>query len=150
MFLLEVSLYGLNVFFISIWVHVRLVSQLVILSQTHIFAAVKAYSFDVGESSSESDIGGSKLMRQLPIPSPATTGPYFPPRPVHDLISLVEKGKVGISSNSSCCSSTTSSVGDRHGIPATKIVSQGNDSIPQQRYNRLGQFSFRFKTVELF
>lgn len=89
----------------------------------------------MGESSSESEIGGSKMMRQLQmIPSPATTGPYFPPRPVHDLISLVEKGKVGISSNSSCCSSTTSSIGDRHGIPATKIVSQGNDCINQQRY----------------
>lgn len=96
--------------------------------------AVKAYSFEVGESSSESEGGGMKTMRQAPIPSPATTGPYYPPRPVHDLISLVEKGKVGISSNSSCCSSTTSSVGDRHGIPAAKIVSQGGSAANQTRY----------------
>lgn len=100
------------------------------------FLTVKAYSFDVGESSSESEIGGSKMMKQITIPSQpsALTGPYYPPRPLHDLISLVEKGKVGLSSNSSCCSSTTSSIGDRHGIPATKIISQGND-IVLQRYD---------------
>lgn len=98
---------------------------------TIVVLIVKAYSFDVGESSSESEIGGSRIMKNI---SQATTGPYYPPRPVHhDLISLVEKGKVGMSSNSSCCSSTTSSIGDRHGIlAATKIVSEQNDTTQQR------------------
>ncbi|KAJ8925251.1 hypothetical protein NQ315_009079 [Exocentrus adspersus] len=56
-------------------------------------------------------------------------GPLYPPRPVHDLISLVEKGRVGVSSNSSCCSSTTSSVGERHGVPAAKVTAQIVDNM---------------------
>ncbi|KAF5293254.1 hypothetical protein FQR65_LT10994 [Abscondita terminalis] len=72
----------------------------------HRHKLVKAYSFDIGgESSSESELGGNKL---LPSTSSAV-GSYFPPRSPPDLISLVEKGRVGLSSNSSCCSSTTSS-----------------------------------------
>ncbi|XP_018579307.1 synaptotagmin-16 isoform X2 [Anoplophora glabripennis] len=84
---------------------------------------VKAYSFDGGESSSESEMGGSRPRQNSGVPL-GTTGPYYPPRPVHDLISLVEKGRVGMSSNSSCCSSTTSSVGEKHGVPATKVTAQ--------------------------
>lgn len=91
---------------------------------------MKAYSFDGGaESSSESEMGSSKIQRSTPLPL-GTVGPYYPPRPGHDLISLVEKGKVGMSSNSSCCSSTTSSVGEKHGVvPATKVIAQINDVI---------------------
>lgn len=59
----------------------------------------------------------------------SSTGPYYPPRPNQDLISLVEKGKVGLSSNSSCCSSTTSSLGEKHLIMATKITEEINDSL---------------------
>lgn len=88
---------------------------------------MKAYSFDGGDSSSESEMGGS-LTQQGPSEPSGTTGPYYPPRPIHDLISLVEKGRVGVSSNSSCCSSTTSSVGERHGVPATKVTAQVNSS----------------------
>uniref|UniRef100_A0A1Y1NFJ7 C2 domain-containing protein n=1 Tax=Photinus pyralis TaxID=7054 RepID=A0A1Y1NFJ7_PHOPY len=87
----------------------------------HKHKLVKAYSFDVGgESSSESEMGG----KTLPGPS-GTVGPYFPPRSPHDLISLVEKGRVGISSNSSC-SSTTSSVGEKHGLSSTKVTAEIN------------------------
>lgn len=88
---------------------------------------MKAYSFDGGDSSSESEMGGS-LTQQGPGEPSGTTGPYYPPRPIHDLISLVEKGRVGVSSNSSCCSSTTSSVGERHGVPATKVTAQVNSN----------------------
>lgn len=71
-------------------------------------------------------MGSSKFRQGSSLPS-GSTGPYFPPRQTHDLISLVEKGKVGVSSNSSCCSSTTSSVGEKHGVPAAKITTQIND-----------------------
>ncbi|KAK5647685.1 hypothetical protein RI129_002577 [Pyrocoelia pectoralis] len=90
----------------------------------HRHKLVKAYSFDVGgESSSESEMGGKTLSG----PS-GTVGPYYPPRSPHDLISLVEKGRVGISSNSSCCSSTTSSVGEKQGLSATKVTAEINNS----------------------
>lgn len=72
----------------------------------------------------------TSLGPQFPQPSLGTTGPYFPPR--HDLISLVEKGRIGMSSNSSCCSSTTSSVGEKHGVlPTTKITNAqiNNESL---------------------
>lgn len=59
----------------------------------------------------------------------STPVPYYPPRLGQDLISLVEKGRVGMSSNSSCCSSTTSSIGDKHGIPATKPSPHLNEAI---------------------
>lgn len=58
-----------------------------------------------------------------------------------DLISLVERGRVGASSNSSCCSSTTSSVGDRteangEGVGSRSkrgsLVGQGGDEQPQR------------------
>lgn len=93
----------------------------------------KSYSFDGGESSSESEMGASKINHtstgatietsQLPA-----SVPFYPPRLGQDLISLVEKGRVGMSSNSSCCSSTTSSIGEKHGVPATKISTQVNES----------------------
>lgn len=89
----------------------------------YLLVAVKAYSFDGGESSSESEMGVSRPRQNSGVPL-GSTGPYYPPRPVHDLISLVEKGRVGMSSNSSCCSSTTSSVGEKHGVPATKVTAQ--------------------------
>ncbi|XP_068895745.1 synaptotagmin-16 isoform X2 [Tenebrio molitor] len=89
---------------------------------------VKTYSFDGGDSSSESEMGGSSKFRQGALPPSGTTGPYYPPRQIHDLISLVEKGRVGVSSNSSCCSSTTSSVGEKHGVPATRVTAQINDN----------------------
>ncbi|KAJ8963779.1 hypothetical protein NQ317_008067 [Molorchus minor] len=89
---------------------------------------LKAYSFDGGESSSESEMGISRT-KQCPTVRLGSSGPYYPPRQVHDLMSLVEKGRVGMSSNSSCCSSTTSSVGDKHGVPATKVTAQVNDSL---------------------
>lgn len=92
---------------------------------SHRHKLVKAYSFDVGgESSSESELGGNKI---LPSTSGAV-GSYFPPRSPPDLISLVEKGKVGLSSNSSCCSSTTSSVGDKQGLSSTKVTAEINNS----------------------
>lgn len=86
---------------------------------------MKAYSFDGGDSSSESEMGATQTQQATAEPSGAI-GPYYPPR--HDLISLVEKGRVGMSSNSSCCSSTTSSVGEKHGVPATKITTQINNN----------------------
>ena len=78
-----------------------------------VFLPVKAFSFDGGDSSSESELGGTKPDANCNAPS-GTTGPHYPPR--HDLMSLAEKGRMGISSNSSCCSSTTSSIGDKHGL----------------------------------
>lgn len=87
---------------------------------------MKAYSFDVGgDSSSESEMGGNKTNSQV---SSGTMGPYYPPRTSHDLISLVEKGRVGISSNSSCCSSTTSSVGEKQGVGSTRVTAEINSS----------------------
>ncbi|KAI4468390.1 synaptotagmin 14 isoform d [Holotrichia oblita] len=80
----------------------------------------KAYSFDGGESSSESEMGCPKEEQNLPT---VATVQYYP-SPKQDLISLVEKGRVGVSSNSSCCSSTTSSVGEKHGVPASKVTPQ--------------------------
>ncbi|XP_065167737.1 synaptotagmin-16-like isoform X2 [Atheta coriaria] len=94
------------------------------------FAPIKEYSFDGGDSSSESEMGGPRGNYQMPS---GATGPYYPPRQVHDLISLVEKGRVGVSSNSSCCSSTTSSVGERHGVPATKVTSAQVNAMQLQR-----------------
>ncbi|XP_017768217.1 PREDICTED: synaptotagmin-16 isoform X1 [Nicrophorus vespilloides] len=95
---------------------------------------VKEYSFDGGDSSSESEMGGpvkGGQQEQLQSQASGATGPYFPPRQMHDLISLVEKGRVGLlSSNSSCCSSTTSSVGERHGVmPTTKVTAQVSMNI---------------------
>ncbi|XP_071053339.1 synaptotagmin-16 isoform X2 [Onthophagus taurus] len=84
----------------------------------------KGYSFDVVDSSSDSELGGTKEEQTCAIPTVAVaTVQYYPPKQ-QDLISLVEKGRVGMSSNSSCCSSTTSSVGEKHGVPATKITNQ--------------------------
>lgn len=93
-----------------------------------------SYSFDAGESSSESEMGASRAHHSavgpnLEITQNSTPIPFYPPRLGQDLISLVEKGRMGMSSNSSCCSSTTSSVGEKHGIPATKITAQVTDSI---------------------
>ncbi|CAH0551818.1 unnamed protein product [Brassicogethes aeneus] len=90
---------------------------------------VKTYSIDGGDSSSESEMGSSRIRQHSTGLSLGTTGPYYPPRPVHDLMSLVEKGRVGMSSNSSCCSSTTSSVGEKHGVPAAKVTAQINDVL---------------------
>ncbi|XP_050296670.1 synaptotagmin-16 [Anthonomus grandis grandis] len=88
---------------------------------------VKTFSFDGGESSSESEMGCSRSRQNSDVPL-ASTSHFFPPR--HDLISLVEKGKVGMSSNSSCCSSTTSSVGEKHGLmPSTKVTAEVNDAL---------------------
>ncbi|XP_019866040.1 synaptotagmin-16 isoform X2 [Aethina tumida] len=79
---------------------------------------VKTYSIEGGggggDSSSESETGGGSRMRHGSL-GHATA----PLRPTHDLMSLVEKGRLGMSSNSSCCSSTTSSVGERHVIDKT-------------------------------
>ncbi|KAF5271754.1 hypothetical protein FQA39_LY08077 [Lamprigera yunnana] len=86
---------------------------------------VKAYSFDIGgESSSESEMGANKALPS----SSGTVGPYFSPLSPPDLISLVEKGRVGLSSNSSCCSSTTSSVGEKQGLSSTKVTAEINNT----------------------
>ncbi|XP_074042275.1 synaptotagmin 14 isoform X2 [Leptinotarsa decemlineata] len=90
---------------------------------------VKAYLFDGAESSSESEMGVSSKLRQNTTMTLETSDSYFPPKPVQDLISLVEKGRVGMSSNSSCCSSTTSSVGEKHGVKASKVTAQVNDQV---------------------
>lgn len=66
----------------------------------------------MANANADPNFGSSKL-RELPLlPSKDTVGPFFTTE--QDLISLVEKGRVGISSNSSCCSSNTSSVGEKH------------------------------------
>ncbi|CAH1121855.1 unnamed protein product [Ceutorhynchus assimilis] len=78
---------------------------------------VKTFSFDGADSSSESEIGSRKNSSDIP--------------PRHDLISLVEKGRMGMSSNSSCCSSTTSSVGagEKHLQPSTKVTAEVNEAL---------------------
>lgn len=96
----------------------------------------KAYSFDGGGSNSEPEMCHSNKIRQGSMAvAMSSTGPYYPPRPNQDLISLVEKGKVGLSSNSSCCSSTTSSLGEKHLIMATKITAEINDSLQKTPTN---------------
>lgn len=89
---------------------------------------VKTFSFDGGESSSESEMGCPRSRQNSEIPSLGPPNHFMPVR--HDLISLVEKGRVGMSSNSSCCSSTTSSVGEKHGVaPATKVTAEVNEQL---------------------
>lgn len=84
----------------------------------------KTYSFDLADSSSESEIGGLRKQTISSVTEPL--GAFFPPSR-HDLMSLVEKGRVGMSSNSSCCSSTTSSVGgEKH--QDQRVVAQINDN----------------------
>ncbi|XP_045461598.1 synaptotagmin-16 isoform X2 [Harmonia axyridis] len=69
-------------------------------------------SFDMVDRRTDSE-NYTNQHRDLPLhPLKETAAPFFPPE--QDLISLVEKGRVGISSNSSCCSSNTSSVGEKH------------------------------------
>ncbi|KAK9880608.1 hypothetical protein WA026_011848 [Henosepilachna vigintioctopunctata] len=93
---------------------------------------VKTYSFDVADSSSESEMGTSRTKRETPAPSGEILTPFFSPK--QDLISLVEKGRVGMSSNSSCCSSTTSSVGEKHAESSTsRIVAHVNDNTIRTR-----------------
>ncbi|GJQ66247.1 putative protein kinase C conserved region 2 [Trypoxylus dichotomus] len=58
----------------------------------------KAYSFDIGESSSESEAGCSKEDQNLPT---VATVQYYP-----------------------SANSTTSSVGEKHGVPASRITPQ--------------------------
>ncbi|KAJ8962797.1 hypothetical protein NQ318_001196 [Aromia moschata] len=108
----------------------------------------KAYSFD-GESSSESEMGTSRTRQgsTTAVPMGAVGPPFYPPRPGHDLISLVEKGRVGMSSNSSCCSSTTSSVGEKHGVAATKVTAQVNEAVQRKVETKLRTGSFP-STVE--
>ncbi|KAL1501992.1 hypothetical protein ABEB36_007207 [Hypothenemus hampei] len=76
-------------------------------------------------------MGGSRSRQNstdIPSIGPPATHQFLPPR--HDLISLVEKGRLGMSSNSSCCSSTTSSVGEKHGLaPSTKITAEINEAL---------------------
>ncbi|XP_044745490.1 synaptotagmin-16 isoform X2 [Coccinella septempunctata] len=69
-------------------------------------------SFDMADTNSDSEMCTSKLKEAPNLQSKESVGPFFSPE--QDLISLVEKGRVGISSNSSCCSSNTSSVGEKH------------------------------------
>ncbi|KAG5879121.1 hypothetical protein JTB14_031668 [Gonioctena quinquepunctata] len=113
---------------------------------------VKAYSIDGGESSSESEMGATNKIRQSTTMPLGTTGPYYPPRPVHDLISLVEKGRVGMSSNSSCCSSTTSSVGEKHGVQATKVTAQMNETVQRSprdlRETKIDNQGIDYRTVD--
>lgn len=76
-------------------------------------------SLDGSDSSSETESLASTAKVNINatqmVPVPSMPGFYVPVQRSHrDLMSLVEKGKVAISSNSSCCSSTTSSIGDRH------------------------------------
>ncbi|XP_066143937.1 synaptotagmin-16 [Euwallacea fornicatus] len=88
---------------------------------------VKTFTFDGGDSSSESEMGCSRSRHNSDVVS---LGPnqFLPPR--QDLISLVEKGRVGLSSNSSCCSSTTSSVGEKHKLPpSTKVTAEINQAL---------------------
>lgn len=80
---------------------------------------------DAGDSSSESEMGNFLTHQALNEP-PAQAVSCYSLRPAHDLMSLVEKGKIGISSNSSCCSSTNSSVGEKHSTTALKSVGQIN------------------------
>ncbi|XP_072390019.1 synaptotagmin-16 isoform X1 [Diabrotica undecimpunctata] len=99
----------------------------------------KAYSFDGGESSSESEMGQANKTQQghspISVPVEPSSLPFYPTKPNHDLISLVEKGRVGVSSNSSCCSSTTSSVGEKHKILSTKVTAEINNSLQKTPIN---------------
>ncbi|CAG9862915.1 unnamed protein product [Phyllotreta striolata] len=93
---------------------------------------VKAYSFDGGESTTETEMYLSNKTRQGSMVVPmGPSGPYCAPRPNQDLISLVEKGRVGLSSNSSCCSSTTSSMGDKQLATASNV----NDALQKTHTN---------------
>ncbi|ERL83956.1 hypothetical protein D910_01251, partial [Dendroctonus ponderosae] len=88
---------------------------------------VKTFSFDGGESSSESEMGCSRSRHNSDVPSLGPPSQFLPQR--HDLISLVEKGRMGMSSNSSCCSSTTSSLGEKHGLAPTKVTAEVNEAL---------------------
>ncbi|CAH1163862.1 unnamed protein product [Phaedon cochleariae] len=91
----------------------------------------KAYPIDGADSSSESETGGTGKLRGPPPP-----GSCRPPRGP-DLVSLVEKGRVGMSSNSSCCSSTASSVGERHGL-AADILSRTPSDLRETKIDNRG------------
>lgn len=108
----------------------------------------KSFSLDAGgDSSSEAESMSSTAPRGTqshfdgyytqhapPLAMASTTAPIVTRRPSHhDLISLAEKGRVAISSNSSCCSSTTSSVGDRHAHAALYINPQGHPHTVSHR-----------------
>ncbi|XP_076258275.1 synaptotagmin 14 isoform X2 [Rhynchophorus ferrugineus] len=100
---------------------------------------VKTFSFDGGDSSSESEVGCPRSRQNSETPALSNTNHFLPLR--HDLISLVEKGKVGMSSNSSCCSSTTSSIGEKHQVlPSTKVTAEVNEALkrtPELRESKI-------------
>lgn len=76
---------------------------------------------DASDSSSETESMASTAKVNINAIQMTKIGGFYAPvqKSHRDLMSLVEKGKVAISSNSSCCSSTTSSIGDRHIIAAS-------------------------------
>ncbi|GLV39857.1 Synaptotagmin 14 [Carabus blaptoides fortunei] len=116
----------------------------------------KTFSFDGGDSSSETESMASTA--KATTTNPQQMSCFYQParRPSQDLISLVEKGKVAVSSNSSCCSSTTSSVGDRHGT--VYINAQGHPhtvshritthDIRETKIDNYGDYGNDFQTVK--
>ncbi|XP_018335716.1 synaptotagmin-16 isoform X2 [Agrilus planipennis] len=112
---------------------------------------IKTFSFDVGDSSSESEVGGSnEAQQQKPCSSTASTNPkdvYYPPRSAQDL-SLAEKGKAGITSNSSCCSSTTSSVGEKHSTNTNTISAFSKTVVSEQMNDSIRPFEFSESKID--
>ncbi|KAH1006464.1 hypothetical protein HUJ05_007198 [Dendroctonus ponderosae] len=83
-------------------------------------------------------MGCSRSRHNSDVPSLGPPSQFLPQR--HDLISLVEKGRMGMSSNSSCCSSTTSSLGEKHGLAPTKVTAEVNEALrrtPDLRETRI-------------
>ncbi|XP_060516214.1 synaptotagmin-16 [Cylas formicarius] len=106
-------------------------------------ALVSTSHGDAGDSSTESEITGTSSRKNSePLPA-GPPPPFLPPR--QDIISLVEKGRIGISSNSSCCSSTTSSVGDRQTvISVAKVIAEVNPAMQ----DNLGQMEIKETKIE--